>query len=147
MPGILPGAICTAHALASPQSRPELCFHGTRSMGRMEIDPEKRPDEKPHPGGEGMCQNSAPEPQGTLYGKHWIMGIGSTALDLRLALNRPSSGVTDLFPIPHYLFPISSIPWGWDQRSLKCQEMVPAALKLCLARGKMSWQHWKGLCL
>lgn len=52
-----------------------------------------------------MCQSSTPEPQGTLHGKHWITGIGSTELDCGLALNHPSSGVMDLFPIPY--IPIS----------------------------------------
>lgn len=154
MPGILPGAICTAHALAGPQSHPELCFRGTCSMGRMKIDPERTAHEKPQPGGEGMCPSSAPEPQDTLDEKHWITSIGPSALDPKLALNHPSSGVMDLFPIPyslfpipHSLFPIPYIPWGWDQTSLSCQDMVPTALKLFSVCRKISWQHGNGLCL
>lgn len=58
-----------------------------------------------------MSQSSAPEPQDTLYEKHWIMSIGPTALDPRLALNHPRSGVMDLFPITHPLFPIPLSPF------------------------------------
>lgn len=133
---MLPGAICTAHALAGHQSHPELCFCGTHSTGRTKIDTERRADEKPHPEGEGMCQSSAPEPQGTLCEKHWITGIGSTALDFRLAPNHPSCGDMDLFPIPHSPFPISyslyPLGMGPDEPQLpgdgtSCFEALPSS--------------------
>lgn len=34
-----------------------------------------------------------------------------------------------------------------EKRSPTCLDMAPAALKLCPAPGKMSWQRGKGLCL
>lgn len=87
-------------------------------------------DEKPGPEGEWMWSVRAAHLSsgGHRYGK-------LTALDCRLVLNRPSAGA---------MRPIPSLPQGWDQMSLACQGMVPAASRLCPAPGKMSWQLRKG---
>lgn len=85
---------------------------------------------------------------------HFVRSIGSRALDPQHWISdwhqiTPAVGTWTCspFPTPHSLFLIPYMPWGWDQMSLNCQEMVPAALKLCPARGKILWQHGKGLCL